>query len=146
MKFHSPDASALSNRIHVAASRHMNPFSLAAAIKCHPARMPFTLATIPHKRAIIRQTLLREGAFYKESGKMTDPTITIPLDEASAVAYHTASAEDQRKIQLLFRVLLREYTTPSNLSLRELMDDIGAQAEKRGLTPAILEQLLNDDE
>ena len=77
---------------------------------------------------------------------MTDTTITIALDEASAAAYNTASAEDQQKIQLLFRLLLREYTAPSNLSLRELMDDIGAQAEARGLTPDILEQLLNDDE
>ena len=77
---------------------------------------------------------------------MNDTTIAIPLDEASAAAYNTASAEDQQKIQLLFRLLLREYIAPSNLSLRELMDDIGAQAEARGLTPDILEQLLNDDE
>ena len=77
---------------------------------------------------------------------MTDTMITIPLDEPTAAAYNTASAEDQRKIQLLFRVLLREFTAPSNLSLRELMDDIGAKAETQGLTPAILEQLLNDDE
>jgi hypothetical protein len=77
---------------------------------------------------------------------MTDRMITIPLDEKTATAYHTASAEDQRKIQLLFRVLLREYTAPSNLSLRELMDDIGTKAEAQGLTPTILEQLLNDGE
>ena len=77
---------------------------------------------------------------------MADTIITIPLDETTATAYHTASAEDQRKIQLLFRVLLREYTAPSNLSLRELMDDIGARAEAHGLTPAILDQLLHDDE
>jgi hypothetical protein len=77
---------------------------------------------------------------------MTNTTITIPLDEASATAYNTASAEDQRKIQLLFRVLLREFTAPANLSLRELMDDIGAQAEGRGLTPDILERLLSDDQ
>jgi hypothetical protein len=77
---------------------------------------------------------------------MTDTLITIPLDKTTAAAYHTASAEDQRKIQLLFRVLLREYTAPSNLSLRELMDDIGTKAEARGLTPFILEQLLNHDE
>ena len=76
---------------------------------------------------------------------MTDTLITIPLDEATATAYHAASAADQRKIQLLFRVLLHEYTAPSNLSLRELMDDIGSNAAARGLTPAILEQLLNDD-
>ena len=77
---------------------------------------------------------------------MSNSVITIRLDEPTAAAYHTASAEDQRKIQLLFRVLLREYTAPSNLSLRELMDDIGAKAEAHGLTPTILEQLLNDDE
>jgi hypothetical protein len=77
---------------------------------------------------------------------MTNTVITIPLDESAAAAYRTASAEDQRKIQLLFRVLLREYTAPSNLSLRELMDDIGAKAEAQGLTPTILEQLLNDNE
>ena len=77
---------------------------------------------------------------------MADAMITIPLDEAAAAAYNTASDEDQRKIQLLFRVLLREYTAPSNMSLRELMDDIGAKAEARGLTPEILEQLLHDDE
>jgi hypothetical protein len=76
---------------------------------------------------------------------MSDTLITIPLDEPTAAAYQAASAEDQRKIQLLFRVLLREYTAPSTVSLRELMDDIGAQAQARGLTPAILEQLLNDD-
>jgi hypothetical protein len=76
---------------------------------------------------------------------MADTTITIPLDQATATAYATASAEDQRKIQLLFRVLLHEYTAPSHMSLRELMDDIGSQAVARGLTPAILEQLLNDD-
>jgi hypothetical protein len=77
---------------------------------------------------------------------MTNTVITIPLDESAAAAYRTASAEDQRKIQLLFRVLLREYTAPSNLSLRELMDDIGTKAEAQGLTPAILEQLLDDNE
>jgi hypothetical protein len=77
---------------------------------------------------------------------MTDTMITLSVDETTAAAYRTASAEDQRKIQLLFRVLLREYTAPSNISLRELMDDIGARAEAQGLTPAILEELLNDDE
>ena len=77
---------------------------------------------------------------------MTNTVITIPLDESTATAYRTASAEDQRKIQLLFRVLLREYTAPSNLSLRNLMGDIGAKAEAQGLTPALLEQLLSDDE
>ena len=77
---------------------------------------------------------------------MADTIITLPLDAATATVYNTASSEDQRKIQLLFRVLLREYTAPSNVSLRELMDDISAKAEARGLTPEILEQLLHGDD
>ncbi len=76
---------------------------------------------------------------------MTDTVITLSLDEATAAAYNTASPNDQQKIQLLFRVLLREYTAQSSLSLQELMDDIGAKATARGLTPAILEHLLNDN-
>ena len=77
---------------------------------------------------------------------MADTLITLPLDVATAAAYHTASSEDQRKIQLLFRVLLREYTAPSNVSLRDLMDDMSAKAEARGLTAEILDQLLHDDD
>lgn len=75
---------------------------------------------------------------------MADATITIPLDEATAAAYQAAAVEDQQKITVLFRVLLREYIAPSHLSLRDLMDRIGAEAEARGLTPEILEQLLSD--
>ncbi len=76
---------------------------------------------------------------------MVDTTITIPVDADTARAYQVASAEDQRKIQLLLRLRLRELTSLPNVSLRELMDEIGAQAEARGLTPDILETLLQDD-
>lgn len=76
---------------------------------------------------------------------MVDTTITIPVDADTARAYQAASAEDQRKIQLLLRLRLRELTSLPNVSLRELMDEIGAQAEARGLTPDILETLLQDD-
>jgi HEPN domain-containing protein len=76
---------------------------------------------------------------------MADTTITIALDEATAEAYHMASTIEQQKMQLLLRVLLREFATSSTLSLRELMDDIGEKAVARGLTPDILEQLLHDE-
>lgn len=66
--------------------------------------------------------------------------------------YHTVmstgmhmGAHHQMPLRLLFRVLLHEYMAPSNLSLRDLMDEIGSNAAARGLTPALLEQLLNDD-
>ena len=76
----------------------------------------------------------------------TDTTITLPLDAATAAAYSRASSADQQKIQLLFRVLLREYIAPSNMSLKELMNDISDKAQARGLTPEVLEELLRDDE
>jgi hypothetical protein len=56
---------------------------------------------------------------------MTNTTISIPVDVSTAIAYSQASLEQQ-----------------SNVSLQQIMDDIGAQAEARGLTPQILETLL----
>jgi hypothetical protein len=75
----------------------------------------------------------------------TDTTITLPLDAATEVAYSRASSADQQKIQLLFRVLLREYIAPPTMSPKELMNDISNKAQARGLMPEILEELLCDD-
>ena len=75
---------------------------------------------------------------------MTDIVITIPLDEETARVYRAASTEDQRKIRLLLRLRLRELAELPSGSLRQLMDDIGAKAEARGLTPDILKALLRD--
>jgi hypothetical protein len=75
---------------------------------------------------------------------MADTTITLTLDEATAEAYTTATPADREKMQLLFRLLLREYTT--RIPLRQLMDTISEEAAQRGLTPDILEQLLHDPE
>jgi hypothetical protein len=76
---------------------------------------------------------------------MVDTTISIPVDAETAQAYHATSAEDQKKLQLLLRLRLRELTRIPTRSLRDVMDEIGANAEARGLTPEILEQLLNDE-
>jgi hypothetical protein len=77
---------------------------------------------------------------------MADTTITVTLDEATAEIYNMASPETQAKMQMLMQLLLREYATSTKLSLRELMDIIGDEAERKGMTPEILEQLLQDDE
>ena len=71
-----------------------------------------------------------------------DMMITIPVDADTARAYGAASAEDQRKIQLLLRLRLRQLTEMPSRSLPDIMDVIGAKAEARGLTPEILETLL----
>jgi hypothetical protein len=43
------------------------------------------------------------------------------------------------------RLRVRELFAPSNVSLQQIMDDIGAKAEARGLTPRTLETLLCDE-
>jgi hypothetical protein len=61
--------------------------------------------------------------------------IRIPVD--------AESAEDQQKIQVLLSVWLRDIGTSDPDSLRSLMDTISDRAQERGLTPELLDQLLN---
>jgi hypothetical protein len=77
--------------------------------------------------------------------KMTSAMISIPVDAATALAYNQAPPEEQKKIQLLLRLRVRELFAPSNVSLQQIMDDIGAKAEARGLTSEVLETLLCDE-
>jgi len=73
---------------------------------------------------------------------MTTATITIQLDPEAAQIYSGASSEDKKKLRLLLGLWLREFGIPSK-PLKELMDDISARAQARGLTPEILESMLN---
>lgn len=76
---------------------------------------------------------------------MSEAAITISFDAETARAYHTASPDGQKKIQLLLRLRLRELAELPTTSLVEIMDELGAKAEARGLTPEILEALLHDE-
>jgi hypothetical protein len=70
--------------------------------------------------------------------------ITIPLDTDTARVYSAASPEDQRKLRLLLTLWFREFAV-SRTPLRVIMDEISKKAQSRGLTPEILESLLNAD-
>ncbi|MEA5575981.1 hypothetical protein [Anabaena sp. UHCC 0451] len=76
---------------------------------------------------------------------MENQTISIPVDVATAQAYTKSSEEEQKKIQLLLGLRIRELLDKPSVSLNQLMDEIGAKTEARGLTPEILEYLLNDE-
>ena len=76
---------------------------------------------------------------------MSSSTISVPLDADTARAFAQASEEDQRKLRLLLSLRLRELTSAPPRPLREVLDEIGAKAESRGMTPALLESLLNDE-
>lgn len=71
-------------------------------------------------------------------------TIEIEVNPDAASAYVSASAETQQKVQLFLNTWLPELTTPRR-SLREVMDQLSAEAEARGLTDEILESILNDE-
>ena len=76
---------------------------------------------------------------------MSETIITIPIDAETAHVYHTASPEGRTKIQLLLRLRLRELAELPTSSLVEIMDDIGAKDQARGLTPETLEALFCDE-
>ena len=71
--------------------------------------------------------------------------ITIEVDEAAARAFARASPDEQEKLQLLLSLRLQELTGNPGRSLQTVLDEIGGEAEARGLTPEILETLLRDE-
>ncbi|MBL7161198.1 MAG: hypothetical protein ISS57_01225 [Anaerolineales bacterium] len=75
---------------------------------------------------------------------MTIATVNVQLDADAARIYQSASKEDKKKIQVLLSLWLREFGMPSK-PLQALMDEISDKAQARGLTPEILEALLDDE-
>jgi hypothetical protein len=71
-------------------------------------------------------------------------TITIPVDPDSAYAFASASPEERRKLEILLRLRLKELVSMNPRSLRAVMDEMGAEAEAKGLTPNVLQELLRD--
>ena len=70
--------------------------------------------------------------------------ICIPLDAETARLYRQIPADQQRKFQVLLNLWLRDLIL-SPRPLQVIMDEISQKAQKRGLTPEILESLLNDE-
>ena len=76
---------------------------------------------------------------------METAPITIEVPAAAAAAYAAAPGEQQRKIQLLLSMYLRDITLRPRRPLREVMRELAAEAAANGLTPEILESILRDD-
>lgn len=72
---------------------------------------------------------------------MAMTTISIQVDEDAAKVYTEVSPQEQQKIECLLRLRLQDLTLRPRRSLKAVMDEIGQQAETRGLTPEILESL-----
>ena len=76
---------------------------------------------------------------------MATVPITIEVDEEVARLYAEASAQDRLKLQMFLSLQLQDFITNPPRPLREVMDEMAAQAAARGLTPEILESILRDD-
>ncbi len=72
---------------------------------------------------------------------METEMITLQVDADLARAYQAASAKDRSKLQLLLNLWLRELFVRST-SLKELMDELSDNAQRRGLTGKDLEEML----
>ena len=70
--------------------------------------------------------------------------ITVSVDADVADAYRAVSDEDRRKLDLLVNLRLRE-ATHSERTLRDVMRDISDSAQRRGLTPELLQSILNEE-
>ena len=70
-------------------------------------------------------------------------TITIEVNPDIAKAYQGINSTRRGKLELLFSILLKQEL--DNRPLSEIMDNIGYKAQRRGLTPEILESILADE-
>jgi hypothetical protein len=74
---------------------------------------------------------------------MSTAEITIKVDADLADAYRSASEQDRRKMDLLASLQLTKYLR-SHESLEEAMDAMSQEASRNGMTPEILDSILND--
>ncbi len=70
--------------------------------------------------------------------------ITVSVDSDVARAYRSASDSERRKLDLLINLHLRDVTA-SGKSLRKTMSEISRKAQRRGLTPEILQSILDEE-
>jgi hypothetical protein len=74
---------------------------------------------------------------------MSQEQITISVNTDVANAYRIASEDERRKLDLLVNLRLRG-ATRTRSSLKQIMGEISQNAQERGLTPDILQSILNE--
>ena len=76
---------------------------------------------------------------------MSTEVINVEVDSEAARVFNTASDEEREKIQFLFVLCLKELARADVPSLRETMDEISRKAQSRGLTPEVLNSILEEE-
>ena len=70
-------------------------------------------------------------------------TITVTVDAEVAEKYRSASDMDRRRMDFLINSHLRKIMGPRR-PLEETMRELSQEAQKRGLTPEILQSILDE--
>jgi len=70
--------------------------------------------------------------------------ITINVDREVAQAYREAEFSQQQKLGIMIKLFFQPDLTRKTLS--EVMEEIADKAEKRGLTPEILQSILEEED
>ena len=80
---------------------------------------------------------------YMGGVEMTDQ-ITVSVDADVAAMYRSASEDDRLRLDMLIDLHLREAMAVRNSekSLQDIMETISRNAQRRGLTPEILQDIL----
>ncbi|MFN6514958.1 MAG: hypothetical protein RMY29_010700 [Nostoc sp. CreGUA01] len=84
-----------------------------------------------------------------EQAMIAKEEITIKVPSEVAQAYRKATEEEREQIEARIALLLKSSMKSRQQAitkLRQTMDEIGTRAAERGLTPEILESILNDHE
>ena len=69
--------------------------------------------------------------------------ITVSVDRDVAEAYRSASDDERCKLDVLISMRLRE-ATQSPRSLKEVAREVSRNCQQRGLTPEILQSILDE--
>ena len=76
---------------------------------------------------------------------MTTEMISIEVDSETALAYREADQQRRAKLAILVRWGLDELKGTGGTALFDVMEEIGRKAQANGLTPEILQSILEDD-
>jgi len=69
----------------------------------------------------------------------------IPVNPEVARLYNSIPPEEQLKVQALISIWIKNVEARERDILGDLMDAMSDEAQQRGLTPEILEDILSDD-
>jgi hypothetical protein len=79
-----------------------------------------------------------------ENTTVKTEVITIPVDAETAKAFKLASEAKKKKIEIFLRIQLKN-ALDSTDSLQQVMNEMGREAQANGLTPEILQSILEDE-